>query len=182
MGRNKSSRHAALLRFTRNTGMAAFSFRKDNHSACAGRQGFGGGAYQQAFADVIIPKHPIAVIHHAFPKLQALTHRFHIDVFHCRHIIPVRNLSAQLMQVVLTLIPYFFICKLCLGGKVCRKQLESIPSRSTVDCTGLPRFHDEPPVIADECSGSIHAILSTCVHRWRRANTAQGAEGGDSAN
>ena len=33
--------------------MAAFSFREDNHSACAGRQGFGGGAYQQAFAEVI---------------------------------------------------------------------------------------------------------------------------------
>ena len=27
--------------------------------------------------------------------------------------------------------------------------------------TGIPRFHDELPVIADECSGSIHAILST---------------------
>ena len=59
---------------------------------------------------------------------------------------------------------------------------KGIPARSTVDCTGFPRIHDEPPVIADECSGSIHAILSTCVHRWRRANTAQGAEGGDSAN
>ena len=33
--------------------MAAFSFRKDNHSACAGWQGLGGGAYQQAFAEVI---------------------------------------------------------------------------------------------------------------------------------
>jgi hypothetical protein len=27
--------------------------------------------------------------------------------------------------------------------------------------TGLPRFHDELPVIADECSRSIQAILST---------------------
>jgi len=33
--------------------MAAFSFRKDNHSACAGWQGLGDGAYQQAFAEVI---------------------------------------------------------------------------------------------------------------------------------
>ena len=53
MGRNERSRHAGLLRFTRNTSMAAFSFREDNHSACAGWQGFGGGAYQQAFAEVI---------------------------------------------------------------------------------------------------------------------------------
>ena len=53
MGRNERSSHAGLLRITRNTGMAAFSFREDNHSACAGRQGFGGGSYQQAFAEVI---------------------------------------------------------------------------------------------------------------------------------
>ena len=53
MDRHERSRHAGLLRFTRNTGMAAFSFREDNHSACAGWQGFGGGAYQQAFAEVI---------------------------------------------------------------------------------------------------------------------------------
>ena len=33
--------------------MAAFSFREDNHSACAGWQGLGGGVYQQAFAEVI---------------------------------------------------------------------------------------------------------------------------------
>ena len=48
--------------------------------------------------------------------------------------------------------------------------------------TGIPRFHDELPVIADECSRSIHAILSTGVYRWRCANAAQEAERGDSAN
>jgi hypothetical protein len=41
MGRNERNRHTGLLRFTRKPGMAAFSFRKDNHSACAGWQGFG---------------------------------------------------------------------------------------------------------------------------------------------
>ena len=64
-------------------------------------------------------------------------------------------------RFIFLIVLYCTLCKLCLGGKVCRKQLESIPARSTVDCTGLPRIHDELPVIADECSRSIHAILST---------------------
>ena len=83
-------------------------------------------------------------------------------------------------RFIFLIVLYCTLCKLCLGGKVCRKQLESIPARSTVDCTGLPRIHDEPSVIADECSRSIHAILSTGVHRWRCANAAQEAECEDS--
>ena len=50
-------------------------------------------------------------------------------------------------RFIFLIVLYCTLCKLCLGGKVCRKQLESIPARSTV--------------IADECSRSIHAILST---------------------
>ena len=80
MGRNERSRHAGLLRFTRNTSMAAFSFREDNHSACAGWQGFGGGAYQQAFAEVINSALLATTVFSAGQRLLSTDHKFVIRV------------------------------------------------------------------------------------------------------
>ena len=42
-------------------------------------------------------------------------------------------------------------------------QWKGIPARSTVDCTGLPRIHDEMPVIADECSRVTTPFWARCL-------------------
>ena len=43
--------------------------------------------------------------------MHAPAHRFHIDVFYCRHIIPVCDSPAQFMEKIFSLVPDFLMAQ-----------------------------------------------------------------------
>ena len=56
-----------------------------------------------------LPERAITVIHDALPEPEAPAHRLHVEILHRNGVIRVRDLPAQLMQEILSLVTYFLM-------------------------------------------------------------------------
>ena len=94
-----------------------------------------------------IPEHPVSIILYTFPKMQALAHCFHINIFYRDYIVLVCDPAAQFMQIILSLVSLFFMASgnfLFLPHINLRLSFTHLDSLRLLPCQPFFIFSEEP--------------------------------------